>query len=101
VLRPRLERGAERAGRDPSACRLAVGPLVATGAHAAEVAAERERVRQLLGFLFSTPAYLVDDAMLAALAPTGRCGEIALPLGTSAESPSASPISTEGLASSP
>jgi probable F420-dependent oxidoreductase len=107
VLRPRVERGAKRAGRDPSACRIAVGPLVATGASAAELAAERERVRQLLGFLFSTPAYwpslalfgwqergerlnalvregkwadlprVVDDAMLAALAPAGRYGEIA------------------------
>jgi probable F420-dependent oxidoreductase len=107
VVLPRLARGAARAGRDPGEVRLLVGPLVATGKGRDEVAREREGVRRLLTFLFSTPAYrpslelfgwqergerlhalsregrwgemagLVDDAMLDTFAPTGDYGEIA------------------------
>jgi probable F420-dependent oxidoreductase len=107
VIRPRLARGAARAGRDGAALSLMVGPLTATGVDRDAVAREREGVRQLLTFLFSTPAYrpslelfgwqergerlhalsregrwgemagLVDDAMLDAFAPTGDYGEIA------------------------
>jgi probable F420-dependent oxidoreductase len=57
VLRPRVARGAQRAGRDPDDVMLGVSPLVATGRDAAAVAAQREGARQLLTFLYSTPAY--------------------------------------------
>lgn len=57
VLRPRVARGAERGGRDADDVVLGVSPLVATGRDAAAVAAQRERARQLLTFLYSTPAY--------------------------------------------
>ncbi|MGH0038507.1 MAG: TIGR03617 family F420-dependent LLM class oxidoreductase [Myxococcota bacterium] len=107
VVRPRLARGAARGGRDPASLALMVGPLVATGPDAESVARERERTRQLLGFLYSTPSYwpslelfgwqergealhalaregrwsdmagVVDDAMLDAFAPTGAFDEIA------------------------
>ena len=107
VILPRLERGAARIGRDPASIDLMVGPLIATGADAALVAGERERTRQLLTFLYSTPSYrpslelfgweergdrlheltragrwaemagIVDDEMLATFAPTGTYDEIA------------------------
>jgi probable F420-dependent oxidoreductase len=107
VVLPRLARGAARVGRDPSACRLAVAPLVAAGATDEDVRRERESVRRLFGFLFSTPPYwpplelfgwkergerlhelskagrweamaeVVSDEMLDAFAPSGRYGEIA------------------------
>jgi probable F420-dependent oxidoreductase len=104
---PRLAQGAARTGRDADRLALFVGPLVATGRDADAVAAEREKTRQLLGFLYSTPAYgpsldlfgwkdrgerlhrlsregrwadmpaAVDDAMLDALVPSGAHAEIA------------------------
>jgi len=104
---PRLARGAARSGRDPSEVDLMVGPLVVTGLDAGSVATEREQTRQLLTFLYSTPAYwpslelfgwrergerlhqltregrwgdmasVVDDEMLAVFAPQGRYDEIA------------------------
>ncbi len=107
VIRPRLARGAARAGRDPAAVALMVGPLTATGPDAASVAARREETRQLRGFLSATPSYrpsralfgweergeklhelsrsgrwgelgsVVDDEMLDAFAPTGTYDEIA------------------------
>ena len=107
VVQPRLEHGARRSGRDPADIGLMVGPLVATGPDEASVAAEREKVRQLLTFLYSTPSYwpsleifgwkergerlhqmtregrwaemadLVDDEMLDTFAPTGSYAEIA------------------------
>lgn len=107
VVVPRLAKGAARRGRDPQALELMAGPLVATGADAAQVSAARESVRQLLGFLYSTPAYwpslelfgwreqgerlnalsrkgsweemagIVGDAWLDALAPSGSYAEIA------------------------
>ena len=49
VVRPRLAAGPGRA--------LMVGPLVATGPRDDDARQERERIRQLLGFLYSTPAY--------------------------------------------
>jgi probable F420-dependent oxidoreductase len=106
VVIPRLERGAARAGRDPAACRLAVAPLVAAGETDEDVRREREAVRRLFGFLFSTPPYwpplelfgwrergeklhelsranrwdamaeVVSDEMLDAFAPSGRYAEI-------------------------
>ena len=83
------------------------GGLVVTGASDDEVAAQREHVRELLSFLYSTPAYwrtlelhgwgdtgrrlhrltregrwgemagAIDDEMLDALVPQGRYDEIA------------------------
>lgn len=107
VCLPRLQAGAEKTGRDLKDFRLMLGTLVATGPDAASVAAEREKQRQLLGFLYSTPAYwpslelfgwqdkgeqlrqltrenrwqdmasVVDDAMLDTFVPSGVYGEIA------------------------
>ena len=107
VILPRIEKGAKRAGRDRSSVDLMIGPLVVTGPDDATIAAEREGVRQLLTFLYSTPSYwpslelfgwkergeqlhaltregrwgdmagIVDDAMLETFAPTGTYGEIA------------------------
>jgi probable F420-dependent oxidoreductase len=57
VVLARLAKGAERAGRGPQSADLMVGPLWATGPTDADVAREREEVRQLLAFLYSTPAY--------------------------------------------
>ena len=57
VVRPRIARGAARAGRSPEEVALMAAGLVATGRDAAQVAAAREAIRELLGFLYSTPAY--------------------------------------------
>jgi probable F420-dependent oxidoreductase len=106
VVLPRLARGAARAGRERSACRLVVAPLVAAGETATELREAREAVRRLLGFLFSTPPYwpplelfgwkehgeklnqlsragswdemtrIVSDEMLDAFSPSARYGEI-------------------------
>jgi probable F420-dependent oxidoreductase len=56
VTIPEIRRGCERAGRDtrPS---LRVAGFVATGATPDDVASEREKIRELLTFLYSTPAY--------------------------------------------
>lgn len=56
VTRPMLEEGAGRAGRRRETP-LMVSALAAVGATADEVAAERELQRELLAFLYSTPAY--------------------------------------------
>jgi probable F420-dependent oxidoreductase len=107
VTRPALERGAREVGRDSGAISILAGPLVVTGAGRADLAAERERIRELLAFLYSTPAYwpplelfgwrevgerlhrltrekrwgdmrgAISDAMLDTLAPQGTYGEIA------------------------
>jgi len=106
VIRPRLEQGAARAGRDAARLRLCLAPLCATGATREEVAAEREGRRELLAFLYSTPAYwpslelfgwrergealhrmtregrwkelrdAIDDAMLDCFVPTGLYREL-------------------------
>lgn len=57
VVVPRIERGAARTSRPASDVRLMVGCLVATGVTDAVASEERLRARQLLGFLYSTPAY--------------------------------------------
>ena len=57
VVRPALAEGSRVAGRAADAVRVIAGPMVATGATHAEVAAEREAARQVLAFTFSTPAY--------------------------------------------
>lgn len=54
---PAIEAGAKRASRDASAVEVLAGPLIATGPDAAAVAAQREHIRELLTFLYSTPAY--------------------------------------------
>lgn len=57
VCLPRLQAGFQKAGKDGSQFSLSLGPLCATGRDEASVAAEWEKQRSLLGFLFSTPAY--------------------------------------------
>jgi probable F420-dependent oxidoreductase len=57
VCLPRLQSGFKQAGRDGGDFKLLLAPLTATGKDAGAVAAEREKQRNLLGFLFSTPAY--------------------------------------------
>lgn len=59
VCLPNLRAGAEAAGRDLSAggFELVVGTQVITGDSTGELEVERERVRRLLAFLYSTPAY--------------------------------------------
>jgi probable F420-dependent oxidoreductase len=57
VIRPRVEKGAARSGRKPEEVALQLSPLVATGATQEEALAERERWRELLTFLYSTPSY--------------------------------------------
>jgi probable F420-dependent oxidoreductase len=107
AVRPALAAGAERAGRDADAIALLVGGFVATGRDAGAVGREREHVRELLTFLYTTPTYwptldlfgwravgerlhrlaregrwsemagAVDDAMLDALVPQAPYDEIA------------------------
>jgi probable F420-dependent oxidoreductase len=107
VTLPGIEAGAKRAGRENVPIAVQVGPLVITGADDATVAAQRAQVRELLTFLYSTPAYwpslelygwkdvgerlhaltregrwgemagAIDDGMLDTLAPQGRYDEIA------------------------
>jgi probable F420-dependent oxidoreductase len=57
VCLPRLQRGFAQAGRDGAGFKLLLGPLTATGRDEASVAAQWEIQRNLLGFLYSTPAY--------------------------------------------
>jgi probable F420-dependent oxidoreductase len=107
TLLPRLEVGAARAGRSLSDIELMVAPPMATGMDAAAVSAEREKQRELLAFLYSTPSYwpslalfgweergahlremtregkwdemktIVDDEMLDTFVPSGPYEEIA------------------------
>lgn len=56
VVRPALQQGAATSGRTTPASVIA-SPAIATGVDDAAVAAERQRHRQLLAFLYSTPAY--------------------------------------------
>lgn len=57
VCLPRLQAGFDKAGRSGDDFKLVLGPLTATGKDEATVAAEWEKQRNLLGFLYSTPAY--------------------------------------------
>jgi probable F420-dependent oxidoreductase len=57
VCLPRLQAGFEQAGRDGKDFKLVLGPLLATGKDNAAVAGEWEKQRNMLGFLYSTPAY--------------------------------------------
>lgn len=56
VIQGRLVKGAARVGRGGTV-RVLVSPLIATGASHAAARQERENARQLLGWLYSTPAY--------------------------------------------
>ncbi len=106
VTRPRLAAGAARAGRS-GPVRMMVSALTATGETREEARAQREKQRELLAFLYSTPAYwkslelfgwrdrgerlreltregrwqemaqVVNDEMLDTFVPTAPYGEIA------------------------
>lgn len=57
VCLTRLQEGFEKAGHNGEDFKLLLGPLSATGKSEEIVAQEWEKQRQLLGFLYSTPAY--------------------------------------------
>lgn len=57
VCLPRLQTGFEQGQRDSEQFKLVLGPLTATGKDDAAVAEAWEKQRQMLGFLYSTPAY--------------------------------------------
>ncbi len=57
AILPRVAEGTQQRAGDLARPRICTTGLVATGHDAASVARERERYRQLLAFLFSTPAY--------------------------------------------
>lgn len=57
VCLPRLQAGFELADRDGADFKLILAPLTATGKDQQAVAAQWEKQRNLLGFLYSTPAY--------------------------------------------
>jgi probable F420-dependent oxidoreductase len=106
VALPRLLKGADKAGRDLSDVNLILSALVATGKDEKTVMAEKEKQRNLLGFLYSTPSYwpslelfgwqdkgeqllqmtrngnwqdmatIIDDAMLDKFVPTGSYDDI-------------------------
>ena len=56
VVRPALRRGAESAGRNDHPLVVAA-PAIASGATDSALAADRERHRRMLAFLYTTPAY--------------------------------------------
>ncbi|WP_101758821.1 TIGR03617 family F420-dependent LLM class oxidoreductase [Oceanicoccus sp. KOV_DT_Chl] len=106
VALPRLQKGADKAGRSLADVNIILSALVATGKDDATVAAEKEKQRNLLGFLYSTPSYwpslelfgwqhkgeqllqmtregnwqdmpaIIDDDMLEQFVPIGRYDEI-------------------------
>jgi probable F420-dependent oxidoreductase len=57
VTLPRLKKGAARTKRAIEEVKLALGPPIATGASQEQALAGREKQRELLAFLYSTPAY--------------------------------------------
>jgi probable F420-dependent oxidoreductase len=57
VTLPAVSAGAERAARSAQAVAVVASTFVATGPSADAVARERERLRQHLAFLYSTPQY--------------------------------------------
>lgn len=85
VVWPRIEKGAARLGRDANTVALMAADLVATGRDAKAVDAAREGIRELLGFLFSTPSYWPSLALyeheelgprLREMTRQGRWGEM-------------------------
>jgi probable F420-dependent oxidoreductase len=57
VTRQEMANGSAAAERNPTDVQLIASTFVATGPTAAAVQAERERLREYLGFLYSTPQY--------------------------------------------
>jgi probable F420-dependent oxidoreductase len=57
VSLPRLQAGFAQGQRNADDFTLVLGPLTATGKDAQQVAREWEKQRNMLGFLYSTPAY--------------------------------------------
>jgi probable F420-dependent oxidoreductase len=57
VCLPRLQSGFSSAGHSGENFKFVLGPLTATGRNEDIVAAEWEKLRNMLGFLYSTPAY--------------------------------------------
>jgi len=57
VCRPLLDKGAKKVSRNLENFKLTLGVLLATGKNEEEVMAAREKQRNMLGFLYSTPAY--------------------------------------------
>jgi probable F420-dependent oxidoreductase len=57
VVRPRIAHGAARSGRSPAEVSVMAAGLIATGRDVAQVTAARESIREMLSFLYSTPAY--------------------------------------------
>jgi len=57
VCLPRLQAGFELGGHKGSGFKLILGPLTATGKDESAVTTQWEKQRNLLGFLYSTPAY--------------------------------------------
>ncbi len=57
VTIPEIEAGAVDAGRERARPTLMAAGFVATGASIEQVTRERENIRELLSFLYSTPAY--------------------------------------------
>jgi alkanesulfonate monooxygenase SsuD/methylene tetrahydromethanopterin reductase-like flavin-dependent oxidoreductase (luciferase family) len=53
---PSIEKGVRRSGRDPELVELMVADLIATGPDPETLAEARAGIRELLGFLYSTPA---------------------------------------------
>ena len=104
---PALDRGTQRVGRKALDVQRMAAGMVSTGGDQEEVARQREKNRELLGFLFSTPAYwpalelygwkpigeglhrmarenqwsemtaLIDDELLETMIPSGTYDEIA------------------------
>ncbi len=107
VTFPRINKGVIKAERQLQEIKLLLGSLLATGVDEEMVAVEREKQRNLLGFLYSTPAYwpslelfgwqekgehllqltregrwqdmklIVDDDMLTQFVPVGTYKQIA------------------------
>lgn len=57
IAQPAIASGAKRSARSVENVQVIVSPFVATGATPAAVKRERERIREHLGFLYSTPQY--------------------------------------------
>lgn len=57
VVEGRIARGAERGGREASEVQLMAAGMVATGVDEERTLAAREGIRELFGFLYSTPSY--------------------------------------------
>ncbi len=57
ILKPRLQNGLEKAGKAEDKISLMLASQVAVGLTDEAVAAAREKQRELLAFLYSTPAY--------------------------------------------